>query len=88
MAANAKLTKGQQVPCGDSCRFALQTDGNLVLSRNNVVLFATGTQVVDVANVTMQGDGNLVVFGSGNEVRWSSATNSITARTMRSYCGV
>jgi hypothetical protein len=79
MAANAKLTKGQQVPCGDSCRFALQTDGNLVLSRNNVVLFATGTQVVDVANVTMQGDGNLVVFGSGNEVRWSSATNSIPA---------
>jgi len=65
-----------------------QTDGNLVLYKNGndvhrlSCLWGSGTQQTSPRKVSMQGDGNLVVYGE-HKARWASHTNSEENRGSR-----
>jgi hypothetical protein len=53
----------------------MQTDGNLVLTRNNkTVLWHTATGKNPGAFAAMQADGNLVVYSAAKHALWSSNT--------------
>ena len=75
------LTSGQSLSPGArldsanaSYRFAFQTDGNLVLRRvsDSTVLWASNTNGQGGTRLTMQSDGNLVLYTSANAAVWSS----------------
>ena len=77
------LRAGEQIEsCGGEYTLALQTDGNLVLSRNDphgaeVTLWATFTDRpgADKGYVALlQADGNVVVYGDASNALWSSET--------------
>jgi hypothetical protein len=53
----------------------MQSDGNLVLSNCCGPMWATMTNDGAGEHVTMQADGNLVVYTSGGVARWSSHTD-------------
>jgi lysozyme len=53
----------------------MQPDGNLVLRRDRVVLWASGSSGFPGAHVLLQSDGNLVVYDTGHHPRWSSGTS-------------
>ncbi len=54
----------------------MQTDGNLVLYRNNHPIWATDTHGQDVESCTMQGDGNLVLrLEVSDRPIWASNTH-------------
>ena len=57
-------------------RLIMQTDGNLVLYKNNTLVWNTGTNGKDTApyKLVMQGDGNLVIYGKTKAV-WSTGTS-------------
>jgi hypothetical protein len=78
-----RLTPGQSlftngsITSGDGrFRLIMQTDGNLVVYRNNDnrALWATGTQGSDVHRAVMQTDGNLVLYHVNNAPAWASNT--------------
>lgn len=60
--------------------FVYQSDGNLVLYRNyknydRRALWASSTDGRVVERCIMQGDGNLVIYGPGNEYVWDTSTD-------------
>ncbi len=83
-----RMLPGQAVASPDG-RFRLiyQTDGNLVLYRNdagqNVPLWATGTDGRALGVVVMQRDGNLVMYDEDNNVLWASGTNGAEDARLR-----
>jgi hypothetical protein len=52
-----------------------QVDGNFVLYFGPQPLWASGTQGTSTGRVSMQTDGNLVVYDGGGVPRWWSGTN-------------
>lgn len=52
----------------------LQLDGNMVLSKNQTVLWSTSTFGKPIVKCEMQGDGNLVLYGQNETPYWSSNT--------------
>lgn len=59
-------------------KLSVQTDGNLVLHKNNNPIWATGTSGVGDAVLSMQGDGNLVLYKLPNwQPVWHSNTWNI-----------
>lgn len=68
-----KLRPGEWLTSGDT-RFDLvyQGDGNLVLYRNGVPLWATGTHGRSTGMVVMQHDGNFVMYDANNVPIWTS----------------
>lgn len=56
-------------------RLLYQRDGNLVLYGPSGPLWATGTSGQSVGFVSLQGDGNLVVYNGAIKPVWASATN-------------
>ncbi|KAM0953374.1 putative bulb-type lectin domain-containing protein [Dioscorea sansibarensis] len=59
-----------------SYTFIMQSDCNLVLYDNGRVLWASGTNGRGTnCRVTLQNDGNLVIYTSNNNVVWASNTN-------------
>lgn len=75
------LTSGQNMAPGArldsanaSYRFVFQTDGNLVVRRvsDSAALWASNTNGLGGTRLTMQSDGNLVLYTSANAAVWSS----------------
>jgi len=71
------LNPGQSISSADGrYQFIYQTDGNLVLYRNDgKSLWATGTNGRGFGSCIMQGDGNLVIYIGGPFAVWASGTN-------------
>jgi hypothetical protein len=53
-----------------------QVDGNLVLCKNGLPLWASGTQGQGVGVCIMQEDGNLVIYTADSRAIWASNTNT------------
>lgn len=78
LGSNQSLTPGQYLASGNAAyRFYFQTDGNLVLRRlsDSRALWAAATNGLGGTRLTMQSDGNLVLYTGGNVAVWSSKTN-------------
>jgi len=52
-----------------------QSDGNFVLYGNSAALWASNTDGTSPGSVSMQVDGNLVVYDSARDAKWASGTN-------------
>ena len=77
MAAVFDLTPGQQIEsCSGAALLAHQGDGNVVVYHEGVARWATNTAGLTTAKLSMQTNGNLVLYGPANEVRWSSGTGT------------
>ena len=50
----------------------MQEDGNFTLSKDNKVLWSTGTEGKKGKKLIMQEDGNLVISDRGNNTIWST----------------
>lgn len=75
LSANQNLTLGQRLDSANgSYRFVFQTDGNLVVRRvsDSAALWASNTNGKGGTRLTMQSDGNLVLYTSANAAVWSS----------------
>lgn len=75
-----RLLPGQSIASPDGLfRFIYQTDGNLVLYRDDpgqsVPLWATGTDGRTLGAVVMQRDGNLVMYDEDLNVHWAAGTD-------------
>ena len=79
-----RLTAGQGLIPGESItsengkyKLILQLDANLVLYAGTTPLWASGTSGHTIYPwfVTMQGDGNLVLYDSEGQAYWASRTN-------------
>lgn len=77
---NAILSVGDMYP-GQSLQtanrkyeFILQLDGNLVLYSNGKPLWSSVTHGQSVSRLSMQGDGNLVLYTANNVATWYSHT--------------
>ncbi|WP_175778426.1 protease pro-enzyme activation domain-containing protein [Burkholderia anthina] len=70
------ISNGQSFTSGNGANaLVMQTDGNLVLRRQGVAEWSSGTFGHPGAYAAMQGDGNLVVYGPTNVALWSTRTN-------------
>ena len=69
------ISGGQSFASGNGANvFVMQGDGNLVLLRQGVAVWNSGTFGHSGASAVMQGDGNLVVYNAGGAPLWSSST--------------
>ncbi|AZQ50323.1 peptidase S53 [Burkholderia cenocepacia] len=69
------LSSGQSFTSGNGANvLVMQGDGNLVLIRQGVAVWNSGTYGHPGAYAVMQGDGNLVVYGSAGAALWNSGT--------------
>lgn len=73
--AGQTIGSGESViSAGRSTRLAMWTTGNLVLSRSGRVVWESGTSVKG-STVTLQDDGNLVIYSPSGRARWATRTN-------------
>jgi GH25 family lysozyme M1 (1,4-beta-N-acetylmuramidase) len=69
--------------CDGRFTVAMQTDGNLVLYRNDVgATWASNTAGSDGYAAIMQGDGNFVLYGTHSDPLWASGTNGHDGATL------
>jgi len=75
IGASQGLIPGQTFSSCDG-RFTLnmQYDGDLVLYQEGAALWSTNTVGRNTAEVIMQGDGNLVLYGTAGQPIWASGT--------------
>ena len=86
MAANTLLASQSMSPnqflesTDTSHRFYFQGDGNLVVRRmsDSAAVWASGTNGQGGSRLTLQGDGNLVLYTPANVAVWSSRTAGTT----------
>jgi hypothetical protein len=77
------LFPGQQLTTTDGKHvLKFQTDGNLVLYSSGVAKWSSGTYGEPSAELYMQPDGNLVIYGTSGQALWSSGTNGRGASTL------
>jgi hypothetical protein len=80
--ANADLLRpGQSLSVGQkfytdgrSCFLTLNSDGNMTIFRNNVLLWQSGTQGSGAVTANMQHDGNFVLYTADGRPVWSTRT--------------
>lgn len=78
LKAGESLSSGEQlISRNKKYILEMQTDGNLVLSlySSKEPIWASGTHNTGAIKVTMQKDGNLVIYNSKNEPKWESHTD-------------
>ncbi|WP_322041333.1 protease pro-enzyme activation domain-containing protein [Burkholderia diffusa] len=69
------ISNGQSFTSGNGANvFVMQGDGNLVLLRQGVPVWSSGTYGHTGAYAVMQGDGNLVVYSAAGAPLWNSGT--------------
>jgi hypothetical protein len=81
MASGFSLPKNNGITsCGGKASLWHQSDGNVVVYANGTPLWSTKTTGKNTTTLAMQGDGNLVLYGSdctgANGSCWSSGTAS------------
>ncbi len=75
LTAGETLTSGQYLLSPDLHNvFAMQTDGNVVLYNDGTPSWNSGTHGYRISELIMQGDGNLVLYGTDGVADWSSGT--------------
>jgi len=80
--SGAIISNGQSFTSGNGANvLVMQGDGNLVLRRQGVAEWSSGTFGHPGAYAAMQGDGNLVIYSSANVPLWSSGTNGYPGAT-------
>lgn len=62
--------------------FAYQSDGNLVLYKNQTPIWASNTGGQPAGLAVLQSDGNLVVYGERDRVAWASNTGGSFGSTL------
>lgn len=73
---NDTLYPGQSLLTPDhKYRMVLQRDGNLVIYGNGKALWASSTAGRDSAQLSMQPDGNLVIYNKNGSAIWTSGTS-------------
>ncbi len=73
---NDKLEVGQQLMTNNNYQnLILQPDGNLVMYRNGVARWASGTEDSGAKVAKMQPDGNFVLYDAQNRAKWSTGTD-------------
>src|SRR5215472_10812512 len=82
------LSAGQQLNVSDTMyssdgrlKFALQGDGNLVLSMAGVPLWSPDAGAA--ASARMQGDGNFALYDAAGAFLWGSSTNGHPGSVLR-----
>jgi predicted phosphodiesterase len=78
LVANQSLSPNQYLDSGNgSYRFNFQSDGNLVLRRrsDSVALWASNTNGLGGTRLTMQSNGDLVLYTNSNSAVWSTRTS-------------
>ena len=78
LVVNKSLSPNQYLDSGNgSYRFNFQSDGNLVLRRrsDSVALWASNTNGLGGTRLTMQGNGDLVLYTNSNSAVWSTNTS-------------
>lgn len=77
LPTNATLRPGQRLmsPDGQTV-LILQGDGNLIIRRNFVPVWSSGTSGNSPDRLIMQPDGNLVLYNTANSAIWNTGTSS------------
>ncbi|WIE54484.1 hypothetical protein DEI88_015400 [Curtobacterium sp. MCBD17_003] len=76
LKAPVTLTGGQFIQDGSGTRqFIMQADGNLVMYIGGRARWATNTSKYHGAYMSLQADGNLVVYDTSGKARWASNTS-------------
>ena len=81
LVVGQSMSAGQRLDSANgSYRFVFQTDSNLVVRRvsDSAALWASNTNGQAGSRLTLQGDGNLVLYTSSNTALWSSKTPGTT----------
>lgn len=73
LGAGATLRAGQYLTGTNGDRLTLGSNGVLVLTGNGKITFSAGIRGI-ASYLTMQNDGNLVLFRSGHRAIWTSGT--------------
>jgi lysozyme len=83
LTATGSLVAAQYLHTGSGHgQLLMQPDGNLVLRRDRVVLWAAGTSGFPGTHLLLQPDGNLVAYDTSHHPRWASGTSG-TGRNNR-----
>lgn len=76
LMAGKKLTSGKSIESSNGqYKLAMQSDGNAVLRGNGRPIWQTNTPNNAGGYITMQNDGNFVVYSKANKALWASGTN-------------
>ena len=85
LATSASLTSGQSITsCSGRYNFVFQNEGNVVLYDNETgdAIWSTGGESTAATTLTMQADGNLVLYGASNAVLWAASDHGGTIGTV------
>lgn len=75
LATGATLGSGRSISSSNGqFTLSMQSDGNLVLSGNNHVMWYTRTNGNPGAKLSMQSDGNLVIYSAAGKPLWYTST--------------
>ena len=80
LVVGQSMSAGQRLDSANgSYRFVFQTDSNLVVRRvsDSAALWASGTNGQGGSRLTLQNDGNLVLYTSSNAALWSSRNSPL-----------
>ena len=85
LVVGQSMSAGQRLDSANgSYRFVFQTDSNLVVRRvsDSAALWASNTNGQGGSRLTLQNDGNLVLYTSSNAALWSSRTAGTTGNRL------
>jgi hypothetical protein len=87
LASGTTLQAGQQLAvvssANDKYTLRLRTDCNLVLTKNGTITWSTGTANGDTqCRLTMQTDGNLILYSSTGITLWASNTSAFSGASL------
>lgn len=84
LSAGASLAVNQAIVSPDrQNRAVMQADGSFVVTLGGVQAWTSGTAGTGANHVSMQTDGNLVVYDAGNGAKWASNTWGSGADTLK-----
>ena len=75
LAAGQGLIPGASITSPSGCfKLTLQDDGNAVITDQGAAIWSSSSSGAPSANIVMQSDGNMVVYGPVGEVFWAAGS--------------